>query len=128
MTNVSVGEVVILCVGANLVGGRVTVLPRDRTTTTTLVMVKRGPADRSIDAMINAVNRSIVRVDSVGAAARAGLQIHDEIEAVDGRSVTDLFGESLLAVITNRPPGTAAKLTTSRGGTLRELAVVVANP
>ncbi|MEP6864762.1 MAG: carboxypeptidase regulatory-like domain-containing protein [Deltaproteobacteria bacterium] len=127
MTNVSAGEVAILCVGANLVGGRVTTLPLDRTTTTTLVMVRRDPADRSIGAMLNPVDRSIVRVDSAGAAAHAGLQIDDEIDAVDGRIVTDLFGDALLAVITNRPPGTAAKLTISRGGAAREITVVVAN-
>jgi S1-C subfamily serine protease len=100
-------------------------LPRDRKTVTTLVMVRLDPGNHSIGAMIGAVGRTIVRIDPAGPAARAGLQIGDEIEAVDGRSVTDLFGEGLQAVITNRSSGTAAKLTISRGGATRDIAVAV---
>ena len=98
-------QVVILCRFGPLIGGRVVTLPHDRTTTVQLVMVQRDPAERTIGAGIDVVSRSIDHVDADGPAARAGLQIDDEIEAVDGHAVTDLFGEPLEAVITNRPAG-----------------------
>ena len=128
MTDVSAGEVVILCFGSNLFGGRVITLPRDRSTSVQLVMVARDPAGRSIGATLDVVTRSILRLDMDGQAARAGLQIDDEVEAVDGRDVTALFGEALMAVITNRPAGAQAVLTIRRGNVLHEIPVTVANP
>ncbi|HEY0252056.1 MAG TPA: carboxypeptidase regulatory-like domain-containing protein, partial [Kofleriaceae bacterium] len=127
MSDVSAGEAIVMCVGANLFGIRATTLTRDQLSTVSVAIVARDPANHSIGASFNAINRSIIQLLADGAAARAGLQIDDEVEAVDARSVEDLVGEPLMAVITNRPAGSVAKLRIKRGGDTRDIAVVVSN-
>jgi C-terminal processing protease CtpA/Prc len=56
------------------------------------------------------------------------LAIGDEVVAVDGRSIADLDGDAVMAVITLRPAGTAAALTITRGTTTRTVTVVVRTP
>jgi len=124
----SAGDVLVACrLAGTLDGARVNAfvtLQADRTTEVLLKAVKPAPAG-SIDARIQMADRAIVLVEANGAAAKAGLQVGDQVIAVDGISVTDLDGMSTMQVITQRPPGSAAVLTVQRGEATRTLSVVV---
>ncbi|HEY6038654.1 MAG TPA: PDZ domain-containing protein, partial [Kofleriaceae bacterium] len=77
-------------------------------------VVKPAPAG-SIDAHLQGSTSTFDQIDANGAAAKAGLQVGDQVTAVDGASVTDMNGYEVMQVITQRPPGTAAALTIVRG-------------
>jgi C-terminal processing protease CtpA/Prc len=87
-------------------------------------LVKSGPSG-SIDAQFAMMGRTFGVIEAKGAAAKAGLQIGDEVIAVDGAAVTDLDGRSTMRVITQRAAGTAAALTIQRGASTRAISVTV---
>jgi C-terminal processing protease CtpA/Prc len=71
------------------------------------------------------LGRTIDEVTAGGPAARAGLTVGDEVTAVDGAAVSELDGRSVMAVIAQRPVGSAAVLTVLRAGATRIVRVVV---
>ncbi|MEO8844397.1 MAG: PDZ domain-containing protein, partial [Kofleriaceae bacterium] len=79
----------------------------------------------SIDAHFDGSSSTFDVIDANGAAANAGLQVGDQVIAVDGASVIDTNGHEAMQVITQRPPGTTAALTVVRGAATMTIKVIV---
>ncbi|HET9989463.1 MAG TPA: carboxypeptidase regulatory-like domain-containing protein [Kofleriaceae bacterium] len=120
----SAGEVLIACTFDGVRGNAYTTLQPDRTANVVVKIVKPAPAG-SIDAHFEGSNSTFDQIEANGAAAKAGLQVGDQVIAVDGVSVTDIDGGSAMQVITQRPPGTTAALTIQRDGAVRTVTVTV---
>jgi RNA polymerase sigma-70 factor (ECF subfamily) len=122
----SAGEVIIVCRSNDHSGMKFATIERDKTTELVVMVVQQGETG-SIDAqfLTGGLIRSFESIEPGGAAAKAGLQVGDQVIAVDGASVTDLDGRSTMRVITQRPPGTIATLTISRDGATRTVNVTV---
>lgn len=122
----SAGEVIVGCRSNDHNGMKFATVERDKTTELVVSVVQQGETG-SIDAqfLTGGLIRSFESIEAGGAAAKAGLQVGDEVIAVDGASVIDLDGRSTMTVITQRPPGATATLTISRDGTTRTVNVTV---
>ena len=120
----SAGSVIVSCAVDRERAITLTTLQPDRTTEVVVKIVKPAPAG-SIDAHFHGVGRTFDAVQPNGAAAKAGLQVGDEVVAVDGASVADMDGHSTMQVITQRQLGTAAALTIQRGGSPKTVSVTV---
>jgi len=118
------GAVLVVCTTDGARGDAFATLPADRTTDVVIRVVRPAPAG-SIDAHFDGAIATVETVDANGAAAKAGLQVGDQVIAVDGTSVTDINGYETMQVITQRPPGTAATLTVVRGDATLTLKVTV---
>jgi S1-C subfamily serine protease len=99
-------------------------LQADRTTDVVVRVVKPAPAG-SIDAHFQRTGATFDLIEPNGAAAKAGLQIGDQVITVDGASVADLYGDAAMQVITQRAPGSVAALTILRAGATRTISVTV---
>ncbi|HET9991781.1 MAG TPA: PDZ domain-containing protein, partial [Kofleriaceae bacterium] len=122
----SAGEVLVVCRSNDHSGMKFATIPRDKTTELVVSVVQEGDTG-SIDAQffMGGLFRRFAMLVPNGAAAKAGLQIGDEVIAVDGTPVTDLDGRSTMRVITQRPAGATATLTVLRGGATRTVTVTV---
>ncbi len=120
----SAGAVLVACTAEGVRGNTFTTLQPDRTTDVIVRVVKPAPAG-SIDAHFEGRASTFDLIEPNGAAAKAGLQVGDQVIAVDGASVTDIDGHSAMQVITQRPPGTTAALTVLRAGATRTINVTV---
>ncbi|MEP6864946.1 MAG: sigma-70 family RNA polymerase sigma factor [Deltaproteobacteria bacterium] len=118
------GDILLACHAAGVMGSAFATVPPDRTTELVVRLVKPGPGG-SIDAQFAMMSRTFAVIEAKGAAAKAGLQLGDDVTAVDGASVTELDGRSTMRVITQRAAGTAAALTIQRGASTRAISVTV---
>jgi hypothetical protein len=120
----SAGDILVACHADGIMGNAFVTVPPDRTTEVVVKLVRPAVAG-SIDAHFGMLGRTFELIEAKGAAAKAGLQIGDQVMAVDGASVTDLDSPSTMRVITQRPVGTTAALTIQRGAATRTIAVTV---
>lgn len=120
----SAGVVTIPCLADGERGDAVATLVADKTTEVVVKIVKSAPAG-TIDAQFRQSGRTFDTIEPNGAAAKAGIQVGDEVVAVDGASVIDLDRWATMRVITQRPLGTVAALTLVRDGASRTVDVTV---
>jgi hypothetical protein len=119
------GEINILCIGAGTSASRNITVARDGTTTVDIYSVMPTPNPGTIDVGIEWIQPRLTTVTKGGAADLAGLVTGDLIIAVDGVSVSELGNGSIMQLINQRPPGTKAILTITRGSEQRSIAVTV---
>jgi hypothetical protein len=129
LDGVSAGDVTVIC-GTNSVHGmRFATVPRGTTAQLDVYVVAGNGQPGTIDAQFRMMeSRTFDEIDVGGAAQQAGLLVGDEVIAVDGTSMSDLTGWSVMRVITQRGGGKPAVLTIQRGGTMRTVTVVVRTP
>jgi RNA polymerase sigma-70 factor (ECF subfamily) len=121
------GEIEITCGSRDRMGARMLTAARDSTIAADVLTVSMTQPHGTIDAELAFASNRIVDLTKGGAADSAGLAVGDEIIAVDGLSVVDLFSDSTMLVITQRPAGSVAQLTVQRGGEQRNVPVTVSN-
>ena len=122
------GEIVVSCSGAGADGMRRATVPRDRTSTVDVLVVTHTRDPGTIDARFAFLTNRIADLTKGGPAERAGLQVGDEVIAVDGASVTELATRETMYVITARPAGATAALTVKRGDATLPITVTVRAP
>jgi C-terminal processing protease CtpA/Prc len=125
MDGVSAGDVILSCSTGDASGRRLVTLARDKVETVDVAVVRYDQAMGTIDAKLFMQSHRIDQIVKGGNADHAGLAIGDEVVAVDGRSIADLDGDAVMAVITLRPAGTPVALTIARGATTRTVNVIV---
>jgi hypothetical protein len=119
------GEINVVCLSPKRNGMQTAVATRDATTNVDVLTVEMTQQPGTIDAQLKFLTHRVREIVKGGSADRAGLQIGDEVIAVDGVSVLELGAPQTMLVITQRPAGTQAKLTIVRGGEQRTIAVTV---
>jgi hypothetical protein len=119
------GEIEVGCGNPGSRGARILVAEPDRTTVVNVFTVADTRQPNTIDADFEFTAARFSEITRGGSADRAGLAVGDEVIAVDGLSVVELFSGDTMRVITQRPTGTAAQLTIVRNGQRRTVAVAV---
>lgn len=108
---------------------RFATVPRGATAQLDVYVVASNGQPGTIDAQFRMMeSHTFDEIDVGGAAQQAGLLVGDEVVAVDGTSMSDLTGRSVMTVITQRGGGKPAVLTVQRGGATRTFTVVVRTP
>jgi C-terminal processing protease CtpA/Prc len=122
----SAGDIVVMCRAPQFARAvKSTTAPAGQTTAVDVSMVHDGQSNGSIDAQFEFLGKHVVALTKGGQAERAGMQVGDEVVAVDGASVVELDTDSMSALITQRPGGTAVALGIVRGGQAKTISVIV---
>ncbi|MEO6775998.1 MAG: sigma-70 family RNA polymerase sigma factor [Kofleriaceae bacterium] len=114
LDGVGAGEVIVDCHDLSVHGLRFATVPRGSTARLDVYTVADGEAG-TIDARFHMETRRFETIEVGGQAAKAGLELGDEVLSVDGMPVTELTGSEVMTIITSRGGGHSAVLGLARG-------------